>query len=524
MRRVRSMRTSAEVALVSALKKASLSFETNCADIPGKPDIVFRLKRLAIFVDGEFWHGGQWYKRGLTSLGEQFGDPIKRQQWTKKIKGNVSRDFSRTSTLLTQGWTIIRFWDSDIKNDVAKCVQLIRKALGGKTAASPATLIPNRDVSEFFAGIGLARLGLLDAGWKVRFANDNAADKISFYKENFSSKEDRIDERDIHKVKANDIPNVSLATACFPCTDLSLAGAQRGLEVGTESSAYLVFTSLLKKLKKRRPPIVLLENVVGMLHSRDGLDFRICLERLAEAGYTVDPFVLDAKWFVPQSRPRLFVVAVRDDFEVANSIIPDCLDYASNLRPQQLRSFISANPSIPWSLRRLPQPEARQATLASVLEQIPTDDSRWWSSTRATKLYKQMSKTHKTTVRLQMKSKRPIYSTIFRRMRNECSMAELRTDGLAGCLRTPKGGSARQILFRACNGKYTARLLTPRECARLMGADTIRIPKTASANTALFAFGDGVCVPAIRWIAEHYLNPLATELIHGCVLRSSPTS
>jgi len=100
-------------------------------------------------------------------------------------------------------------------------------------------------------------------------------------------------------------------------------------------------------------------------------------------------------------------------------------------------------------------------------------------------------------------------------------MAELRTDGLAGCLRTPKGGSARQILFRASRGRYAARLLTPLECARLMGADEIRIPKSISVNTALFAFGDGVCVPVVRWITEHYLTPLATELIRGCVLRLS---
>jgi DNA (cytosine-5)-methyltransferase 1 len=85
-------------------------------------------------------------------------------------------------------------------------------------------------------------------------------------------------------------------------------------------------------------------------------------------------------------------------------------------------------------------------------------------------------------------------------------MAELRTDGIAGCLRTPRGGSGRQILFKAGKGKYFARLLTPLECARLMGAGEYRI--SGSLNQALFGFGDAVCVPVIEWIAENYLNPV----------------
>src|SRR5436853_4519348 len=102
------------------------------------------------------------------------------------------------------------------------------------------------------------------------------------------------------------------------------------------------------------------------------------------------------------------------------------------------------------------------------------------------------------------------YGAVFRRVRNGVSMAELRTDGIAGCLRTPRGGSGRQILFKAGHGKYFVRLLTARECARLMGADefTIDVPL----NQALFGFGDAVCVPAIRWIAKNYLNAVWNKL------------
>ena len=89
-------------------------------------------------------------------------------------------------------------------------------------------------------------------------------------------------------------------------------------------------------------------------------------------------------------------------------------------------------------------------------------------------------------------------------------MAEIRFDGIAGCLRTPKGGSARQILLEVGKGEINIRLLSPRECARLMGADDFTLSGTA--NEALFGFGDAVCVPVVTWIADHYLNPQIEKL------------
>ena len=146
------------------------------------------------------------------------------------------------------------------------------------------------------------------------------------------------------------------------------------------------------------------------------------------------------------------------------------------------------------------------------LAQILDKQADWWSSERAEYLLNQMSPRHRALAEEMIAGSRFTYGTIFRRMRNSKSMAELRTDGIAGCLRTPRGGSGRQILFKAGRGKYYARLLTPLECARLMGAGDYRI--SGSLNQALFGFGDAVCVPVIEWIAENYLNPVINELIH----------
>ncbi|HEX8729541.1 MAG TPA: DNA cytosine methyltransferase, partial [Ktedonobacterales bacterium] len=143
----------------------------------------------------------------------------------------------------------------------------------------------------------------------------------------------------------------------------------------------------------------------------------------------------------------------------------------------------------------------------------PQNAPEWWSDERARYLLNQMSPRHRAVAEQMIAGADWSYGTVFRRMRKGASMAELRTDDIAGCLRTPRGGSGRQILFKAGRGEYHVRLLTPREAARLMGADDFTI--TASLNQALFGFGDAVCVPLIAWIATHYLNPLVSELLHG---------
>jgi len=188
----------------------------------------------------------------------------------------------------------------------------------------------------------------------------------------------------------------------------------------------------------------------------------------------------------------------------------------NDVRPPSLLEFIEAHPRIRWSLRNLPAQPSSKPLLKPLLEDLPADHAAWWSADRARYLLDQMSPRHRVVADRMIGGSRPAYGTVFRRIRNSRSMAELRTDGIAGCLRTPRGGSGRQILFKAGKGQYSVRLLTPRECARLMGADDYRI--SGSLNQALFGFGDAVCVPVIEWIAENYLNPVINEWIHAGVM------
>jgi DNA (cytosine-5)-methyltransferase 1 len=263
-------------------------------------------------------------------------------------------------------------------------------------------------------------------------------------------------------------------------------------------------------MDKRRPPLVLIENVTGFLTSHGGMDFREALIALNRLGYEVDAFVVDAVRFAPQSRPRLFVVGVLPAYPSNLESHDTFRFYESDSRPRALANFVFTHPEIRWNIRALPPLPNGAAKLEKVLEHLPETANEWWSAERATYLLNQMSQRHREVANKMIAKPAWSYGTVFRRIRNGKSMAELRTDGIAGCLRTPRGGSGRQILFKAGKGKYFARLLTPRECARLMGADkfTIDVPL----NQALFGFGDAVCVPVIEWIAKSYLNPTGEDL------------
>lgn len=517
MRKVRDKDTSPELAFRLALDENRVEYASSQTKLPGKPDFVIAKEKIAIFIDGDYWHGNQWRLRGLTCLEEQFqrSKSGSRAYWLKKIRSNMRRDCVSTSTLLREGWVVLRFWESEIRKDLEGCIGMALNIVKNGVKPSLFSYLPELKFAEFFAGIGLMRMGLENQGWSLAFANDIDPQKEQMYKAHFGDDQHFV-LRDIHQLSSDRVPTVALATASFPCNDLSLAGARNGLK-GEHSSAFWGFIRILKDLGWRKPPIVLLENVTGFLTSHDGEDFRQALVALNSLGYTVDAFILDAARFVPQSRPRLFVVAILETDIKSSQISETPGFYESDVRPAALAKFILTHPEIQWNIRNLPSQPIAQSKLETVLEDLSEEAPEWWSVERAEYLLNQMSVRHRAIADRMIAGSEWSYGTVFRRVRNSKSMAELRTDGIAGCLRTPRGGSGRQILFKAGQGRYFARLLTPRECARLMGADsyTINVPL----NQALFGFGDAVCVPVIEWIAKFYLNPVVNELIRGRALR-----
>ncbi len=362
-------------------------------------------------------------------------------------------------------------------------------------------MVGTRTVAEFFAGIGLMRMGLERAGWETAVANDIDPVKRKLYLNHFAGFGNRFILDDIYNLTADDIPGVDLATASFPCTDLSLAGRRAGLQ-GQHSSAFWGFVDILKEMGARRPPLILLENVAGFLTSNGGKDFYDALMALNEQGYAVDAFIVDASHFVPQSRVRMFIVGKRTGERTRKS---EQSLQSTELRPEKLVKFIHNHPEIHWDVNMdLPDLPELKKDLFSIVEKTPKSSGLWFSRDRVNYLLNQTFERHLSKVLELKEQNRYTYLTAFRRVRNGASMAEIRFDGIAGCLRTPKGGSARQILLEVGKGEINVRLLTPKECARLMGADDFTLSGTA--NEALFGFGDAVCVPAVTWIAKNYLN------------------
>ena len=355
---------------------------------------------------------------------------------------------------------------------------------------------------EFFAGIGLVGEGLRPSGWSCVYANDINADKQELY-EALNGPSPYYHLGDVNRtaeIVARVPGRTALATASFPCVDLSLAGHYRGLE-GRESSTFFAFAEVLKTLGVRRPPLVLLETVPGFLTSRGGRDFVTAAETLAGLGYRLDALVLDARHFTPQSRRRVFVVGAAEGVAVPERPTPE----ASAVRPSTLVKVLrTLRLPTGWLNVGLPDPPERGLRLEDVIDL--DDGQAWWETTEVEHHYRMMSDGHRRQVDALRRGLFPRVGTAFRRVRGGGQRAEVRFDGLAGCLRTPRGGSGKQIVVAVDAGRLRMRWMSPREYARLQGAPDF--PLVGGRNQQLFGFGDAVCVPAVAWVDRHILTPL----------------
>lgn len=362
-------------------------------------------------------------------------------------------------------------------------------------------------VAEYFAGIGLVRMGLQPFGWQIVFANDISRKKQEMYRDFFPDAVDHYAVEDVFDVDPLKVPSAILATCSFPCVDLSLAGNMNGIVEGSHSSAFWGFVNILKIQGDSAPPLILLENVPGWLYSNKGLDFRITVEALNELGYACDVFVLDALRFTAQSRSRVFLVGTK--FPVKYSTAELILTRPKSLLSDRLRKSIVANKDLHWFYNHLPVPPPLRSTgLTEIVEQMNELDNRWWSDDEVNRHLEMMNSDHLARVKRLEQGNQFSYRTFFRRRRSGYQRAEVRNDDLSGCLRTAVGGSGKQFLVRAGQDSVRMRAMTPREYARLQGVpDTF--PIFINGVQALTGFGDAVCVPVISWIAEHVLNPLA---------------
>src|ERR1700738_1176162 len=146
-----------------------------------------------------------------------------------------------------------------------------------------------------------------------------------------------------------DLPgHADLVWASFPCQDLSLAGAGAGLG-GERSGTFKPFWKLVEGLvsQDRKPRAVVLENVIGTITSHRGKDFRTLVQTIVDSGYVVGAVVVNAVHFLPQSRPRLFVIAMNNEEKT-----PDDLTAVGHSRVWHPQSILKAYFDLPTNLKR----------------------------------------------------------------------------------------------------------------------------------------------------------------------------
>ncbi|NEG90595.1 DNA cytosine methyltransferase [Bifidobacterium aerophilum] len=352
---------------------------------------------------------------------------------------------------------------------------------------------------EFFAGIGLARLGLEEAGFHVAWSNDIDPKKCQMYRNHFGSVPDHtLVEGDMSELKGSDLPrDISVAWGSSPCTDISLAGTRAGLN-GKQSSAFWQYIRLLEEMGDDMPPVAVLENVTGLATSHSGEDMAAAVRAFNRLGYSVDALSIDARRFVPQSRPRLFLIGLKNPPKGSQSDSP--------LRPDWLQQ-VFADASLRMHKAVLPAPpEPLMSGFGMYVEEMPSDDSRWWDEDRLEAFLGSLSAVQAERVEKLKNNPSVSYRTAYRRTRNGKSTWEVRADDVSGCLRTARGGSSRQAVVRLGEGTSAVRWMTPKEYAALMGASHYNLDGLRT-NQALFGFGDAVAVPVVAWLAEHYLAP-----------------
>lgn len=362
---------------------------------------------------------------------------------------------------------------------------------------------------EFFAGVGLIQEALTPLGWTCLLANDNNPRKVEHYTKNHPTTP--IIDWDIRSLPVSRIPQSLLATASFPCIDLSQAGQRKGIN-GSDSGIVWSFLDHVRSLQSlgKGPKFLFLENVAFLLTLHGGQSIDFLLSEIASMGYSIDLIQVDARHFTPQARNRVFIIAVEGTDYVTTEEMPE-----THIRRYKVHEAFKRNRHLPWVFFDFPSLPKRQLELVDVLEDLPEDDPRWWDPARTQAFMNQLEHHHRPQLEKLMKAGAELQMTAVRRGRRRGireQIFNLRFDGLASCLRTPLGGSSTQFVVRVRNEDVQIRRILGIESARLQGvclptaSPSFEIPE--GEYDALYAFGDAVCVPAVQWVFQHSIQTL----------------
>lgn len=320
----KSKGTKPELAFAKVLWGAGIRYRKNDKSVFGKPDFVIKGRKIAIFCDGEFWHGRNWEIRKNDHKSNC-------EFWYSKIERNIERDREVNAELERCGWKIFRFWDTEIIHEPEKCLNRILNYMkencvianpllqGVHSVPFLPTDKPKFTFIDLFAGIGGFRLAMQHLGGKCVFSSEWDAGAQKTYLLNFG--ETPFGDITKESTKAFIPDGFDVLCAGFPCQAFSLAGRR----LGFEETRGTLFFDVAEIIRRKRPKAFFLENVKGLLIHDKGRTIQTILKTLREDldYYVPEPKVVNAMDFgVPQHRERVYIVGFRKDQAVSDFTYP----------------------------------------------------------------------------------------------------------------------------------------------------------------------------------------------------------
>ena len=370
---------------------------------------------------------------------------------------------------------------------------------------------------DLFSGGGSVHLAMEAAGFTTAFANDFCPEKRETFAINFPHV--RLDGRSIADVRGHELPPAGTMLGCSPCQDHTKSGRRLGY-AGERGILAFEVVRLVRELAVlgRAPGVVVFENVLGLLELDDGKDFATLVEAMMTEGYDVGALVIDARLFVPQSRRRVFIVAVRSGTPLPPGLKAGRL--SQRWHPLLLRrahEALSAGARRCWHWWTIPMPSRRTTMLADLLEPVTAVEG-WVPEAKVAGMVALLPATEHAKIERALEKGIRVGIIKERRKRlgaRQVRHSEMFFDGCARCLQKSEGGNRQRLVLLdgAAPSGMRIRDFTPRERARLTGLpeDYVLPGNRRSRQLA----GDAVVVPVYEWLARHLILPL-TKAAEAC--------
>ena len=369
MSRIKSKNTKIEESLQKALWHLGIRYRKNYKKLPGVPDIAITKHQIAIFCDGEFWHGKDWETKKPKIQSN-------REYWIPKIERNMARDNEANKSLAEMGWTVLRFWGTDIHKNLDECIEKIKNAIiqnqiNSKSRKSKiidfyningiegsglrvaeqqhiysydeynsANFGENIDKTKFgihndpairnftavslFCGAGGLDLGFEQAGFTTLWANDFDIDAC---KTHCAWSGTNVVCGDISKIDESIIPKTDIILGGFPCQGFSFSGPRK-----VDDARNRLYKEYVRIVKSKEPAAFIGENVKGLLTMANGEIIKMIIRDFSDCGYDVFCEPVNAKNYgVPQDRERVVIIGFKKDLKIKSFTLPEYNDNAKAL-------------------------------------------------------------------------------------------------------------------------------------------------------------------------------------------------